>query len=80
VLQAQLADAEAKAATEIKEAFSNEARVENAINGVTDRAGIALGQPDDPQIPSRDFVGAIQDDLALGIREESGADVPLADP
>jgi len=67
-LRAQLAKAEGEAATEIKEAFSSEARVENAMNGVTDHAGIETTIND--QIPARDFTQAVQDDLQLGVRPD----------
>jgi chromosome segregation ATPase len=50
-LQSQLAVAEAEAATEIREAFSEAQRVENAMNGVVDHVGIETTI--DGQIPAR---------------------------
>jgi len=55
-LQAQLAAAEAEAANEVQQAFSEAQRVENALNGVTDLAGIETTVND--QIPARDFTAA----------------------
>jgi hypothetical protein len=68
ILRSRLAGAEARAATAIREAFSPEARVDNAMAGVTDHAGIEVTV--DGQIPSRDFTNVIQDDLALGINPD----------
>jgi len=67
-LTSQLAKAEAEAATEIKEAFSPEARVDNAMAGKVDHHGIETTVND--QIPAMDFTAEVQADLALGIRPE----------
>jgi hypothetical protein len=71
-LRAQLATAEREAMTEVQHAFSDAKRVDNAMAGITDHVGIetTVGQPDNPQLPARDFTAAVQDDLALGVRAD----------
>src|SRR5215467_3704760 len=60
-LMSQLAAAEAEAATEIQQAFSPAQRVDLAIEGKVDLHGIEVTTND--EIPARDFMAAVQDDL-----------------
>jgi hypothetical protein len=67
--EAEIAALEAKIArNQAPVMLTDEQRLDQALEGVIDHDGLEVttGQ----QIPQRDFVGAIQDDLALGIRPE----------
>lgn len=65
-LREQLRVAEAEAETHVKEAFSEERRIELALAGQVDHVGVETTI--DGQVPSRDFAGAIGYDVELGIR------------
>jgi hypothetical protein len=67
-LRTQLAAAEAAAETEVKQAFSEQKRVELALAGQVDHHGIETTV--DGQVPNRDFAKAIGDDVELGIRAD----------
>jgi hypothetical protein len=71
VLQSQLITAETEQKSQAV-VLTDEQRIDLAMAGKIDHVGAQTtsGQPDNPQLPVEDFVSAVQDDLALGIRPE----------